>query len=283
MPPLRLARNAIPHHVHHEDGFNADEAQRLKARRNWARRWTLQRSELIVPSRRLEAIARDTWKLKHVNLISNGVHFDRFAHDEGKRAAFRKAHGIPEGAFVVGTVAHFRPVKALHRMIQAVAQVQDSVERPVYLVLVGDGEQMDSLRELAASTHSEHGRVVFPGLLPDPSEAYSAFDVLGLCSHSEQQPVSVLEGMAASLPVMATAVGDVKHIVPPEGQANLVEPTQGEEAIIQNLARIVQRLQSDPAGTAELGQVHHRWALERFSFAAMLEAYESVFQRTRRS
>jgi hypothetical protein len=48
--------------VHHEDGFNADEAERLNPRRNWFRRVALARaSALVVPSRRLETVAREVW------------------------------------------------------------------------------------------------------------------------------------------------------------------------------------------------------------------------------
>lgn len=272
-----------PHHVHHEDGFNADEAQRLKARRNWARRLTLQSAELIVPSRRLETIAREVWKLRKVNLISNGVRFDRFARDASKRAAFRKTHGIPADAFVVGTVAHFRPVKALHRMIDAVAQVALEDERPIVLVLVGDGEQMGALRERAAARCPRPGTVIFAGLLSDPSEAYCGFDVLGLSSESEQQPVSILEAMASSLPIVATAVGDVEHIVPPEGRSYLVDPQLPEESIVQGLARSLQTLGNARGEAQALGEACYAWAKERFSFKAMLQAYESIFARTRRN
>ena len=62
--------------VHHEDGFNEDEAQGLKPVRNHFRRIALARaSALVVPSRRLESIALEAWRQPRarVRLIGNGI------------------------------------------------------------------------------------------------------------------------------------------------------------------------------------------------------------------
>ena len=67
---------ALPPLVHHEDGFNEDEAGGLKRSRNWYRRIALGRaSALVVPSQRLEQIALDAWQQPHwrVKRIVNGI------------------------------------------------------------------------------------------------------------------------------------------------------------------------------------------------------------------
>ncbi|HPF14108.1 MAG TPA: glycosyltransferase [Planctomycetota bacterium] len=269
------------HHVHHEDGFNADEASQLKARRNWARRLTLGAAEVVVPSRRLLGIAQSTWKLPKVTLIPNGVHVARFAHDPAVRERFRAAHGIPSQALVVGTVAHLRPVKRLDRLIRACAALETGAlgGQPVFLVMVGDGEQAAELRALAQSAAPPGGHVIFPGHLSDPAQAYSAFDVLALSSASEQQPVSVLEAMAAGLPIVSTDVGDVALTVPAECREDLVSIDQEEEAIVAGLAAGLTRVLADGTLRAELGQAGWRQVSERYSFRAMLEAYQAVFAR----
>ena len=79
-------------HLHHEDGFNSDEARRRRRRRNWARRALLGRcSRVIVPSRVLATVAREEWRLRpeHVALVPNGVRVERFRPDGPGREEVR--------------------------------------------------------------------------------------------------------------------------------------------------------------------------------------------------
>ena len=82
-------------HVHHEDGFNADEALRRKRRRSWARRLVLGRAHtVVVPSRLLEGIARREWGVRAPQLIVNGVDSARFTPEgEGRALTARRARG----------------------------------------------------------------------------------------------------------------------------------------------------------------------------------------------
>ncbi|MBL4771252.1 MAG: glycosyltransferase [Planctomycetes bacterium] len=269
------------HHLHHEDGFNADEAETLKGRRNWARRLTLKGSEIVVPSRRLLKIAGETWHLPKVTLIPNGVHVNRFTPDKDQRASIRSQYGIPENAFVIGTVAHLRPVKRLDRMIRACSLVPSEAlgDRPLYLLLVGDGDEKPRLEALAES-HSPHGgKVVFTGHLSDPAPAYSAMDALALSSASEQQPVSVLEAMAASLPILSTDVGDVRYTVSEEAVSLLVDPSLPDGQIEQGLATSLAKVISDDNLRETLGDSSLRQVTEKYSFEAMFNAYRQVFER----
>src|SRR6185503_12823915 len=91
--------------VHHEDGFNADEAARLDARRNLYRRIGLRAAaDLVVPSARLEKIAREAWGREPVR-IANGIPVARFAAPpEGEIPGFERR----PGEIVIGTAAGLR-------------------------------------------------------------------------------------------------------------------------------------------------------------------------------
>src|SRR5688572_24855321 len=81
-----------PSLVHHEDGFNQDEADQLKSRRNLYRRLGLSAAyRLVVPSRRLEAIARKAWGqgAHKIVRIPNGIAVARYA------AAPAEGEGLP--------------------------------------------------------------------------------------------------------------------------------------------------------------------------------------------
>lgn len=265
-------------HVHHEDGFNADEAQTLKGRRNWTRRLTLKRSEIVVPSRNLLSIVNDTWHLPKNTLIPNGVHVDRFAPDANKGAELRAKFGIPDDALVVGTMAHLRPVKRLDRLIRACAAIKPD-GKPLYLLIVGDGEERAALEALAQQHAPPGGKVIFAGHMPDPAPAYSAMHVLALSSASEQQPVSILEAMAASLPIVSTDVGDVRYTVPEESVPMLVDPNQPDAQVEQDLAGSLEKILYDTSLRKSLAAASLHQVQEKYSFNAMLNAYQQVFER----
>ena len=153
------ARGSGRPHVHHEDGFNIDEAVRQKTRRVLARRFGLRRAyRVVVPSHNLERIATATWRLapERVQLISNGIHTDRFQPEDGadssrNRLAVRARLGIPARALVVGTVGHLRPVKNYARLLSACAALPAAAyaERGVHVLVVGDGEQREALERQA--------------------------------------------------------------------------------------------------------------------------------------
>lgn len=240
--------------IHHEEGFNEDEAEQLKSRRIWARRLVLPgAAAVVVPSERLRAIALDLWRLRpeKVRLIPNGIRLDRFS--PGRAGS---------GPLVVGTVGSLRPVKNHARLLEAVARVPD-----VHLLLVGDGEERPALERRAAAPDLA-GRVRFAGYQESPAPFYQAMDVFALSSDSEQMPVALLEAMASALPVVSTDVGDVRAMLPPE-QA----PFLGAD-----LAGPLAELARSPDLRRHLGALNRKRAEERYSFEALCAAYRELYE-----
>lgn len=274
MDTVLAARTArFRRHVHHEDGFNVDEAEKLKGRRNWTRRVSLFGRDLIVPSSKLEAIARRTWRLSRVHMIPNGIDATRFAHDPAAGAAFRSAHGVPGDAFVIGAVGHLRPVKNFGRLIRAAAGAPWPEGCRPHLMIVGAGPEEPALRAEAA--HHQGLGVTFTGHLEDLRPVYSAMDAFALSSDSEQQPVSLLEAMAAGRPVAATDVGDIASTLPPEARVNAVPLGP---AVEPNLGRALASLAEDPARASALGSAGLARVAEDFSLDAMVERYRTVYE-----
>ena len=263
----------LDRHVHHEDGFNADEAKALKGRRNWARRVSLRSTDVVVPSRSLEQIARQTWRIPRIHLIPNGIDARRFERDPSAGAAFRKEHGIPLDAFVIGGVGHLRPIKDFGRLVRAAAAAPMPGGGKARVVIVGDGPQRSAIERVAADC-SERVDVTFTGHLTDLASAYSAFDVFCISSDSEQQPISLLEAMAAGVPVAATDVGDVSSTLPPEARLHVVPlgPT-----VERDLGSALASIAGAPERRAELAALGLARVRERYSLKAMVAAYEQVY------
>jgi glycosyltransferase involved in cell wall biosynthesis len=249
--------------IHHEEGFNEDEADQFKRRRIWARRLVLPgAAAVVVPSERLRGIAVDLWRLppERVRLIPNGIRLDRFKPAD-RNPALRARLGIPAEALVVGTAGSLRAVKNHARLLEAVARTD------AHLLLVGDGEERPALERRAAAPDLA-GRVCFAGYQESPAPFYQAMDVFALSSDSEQMPLALLEAMASSLPAVSTDVGDVLTMLPPEQASFLGADLAGR---IAELAR-------DPDLRRQLGVLNRKRVEERYSFEAVCAAYRAMYQ-----
>lgn len=257
--------------VHHEDGFNADEAQTFKRRRILARRAVLSGvHRLIVPSDRLQGIATRLWKVPadRITLIRNGVRLEQLGPPD-RNLELRRELGIPEDAPVVGAVGHLRSEKRFERLLDACASLPD-----VHVLIVGEGETRPILEERAARPDLA-GRVHLAGYRPDPQRFYRAMDVFALTSDTEQMPVCLLEAMATGLPAVSTDVGDVRSVLPSEQAGHLVSLEEDDVAAV--LARHLGALLRDPEGRQRLGLANRRRVEERFTFERMLDAYRQVY------
>jgi glycosyltransferase involved in cell wall biosynthesis len=258
----------LPPLVHHEDGFNQDEAQGLKTSRNWYRRIALGRAAaLVVPSQRLEAIALTAWQQPpaRVKRIINGI----------DTAAYRrkpKPDALPRivkhsGEKWLGTLAGLRKVKNLPRLVRAFADLPEEWQ----LVIAGEGPEREAIRSEAMRLAISH-RVHLPGFVAEPAKAVGLFDLFALSSDSVQFPISVVEAMAAGLAVVSPAVGDVADMLAEENRAYIAQPGD-EDALAANL----QALAQDPALRGRVGQANRARAVAEYDEGAMIAAYRATY------
>ena len=259
----------LPPLIHHEDGFNEDEAQGLKTRRNWYRRIALGRTAaLVVPSKNLERIALEVWQQprSRVRLIPNGIDTAAFARP-AKKDALPTLIKRP-GELWLGTLAGLRKVKDLPLLVRAFAQMPEQWQ----LVIVGEGPEQGAIRA-EAERLAVADRVHLPGFAADPARVVGLFDIFALSSRSEQAPISLVEAMAAGLPVAAPRVGDVGAMVASENGPWLTEV--GDEA---GLARALAELAADPALRKRLGDANRARAQAEFDEARMVERYGALYR-----
>jgi len=266
---LFRAAMRLPPLVHHEDGFNQDEAAALKTHRNLYRRIALPAAHrLVVPSERLEAIALGPWgqRAKRVERIANGV---RVA-DYSARPAADAIPGFERltDEIVVGTVAGLRPVKNLPRLVRAFAGMKS---QPARLVIVGTGPESERIAAEARRL-GVADRLHMPGFLADPARWIGLFDVFALSSDSEQFPISLVEAMAAGLPAVATAVGDIPHMVATDNAPLIVRPDD-EAAFSAALDALAERADLRRA----IGRANQTKAALEFDEGRMIGRYARLY------
>jgi len=263
--------------VHAEDGFGPDEADRQKRRRILARRLVLRLcSRVVVPSLRLEDLALRVWKLprKKVCYLPNGIDPERF--HPGRDDALRQRFEIPPDAFVIGTVARLRPEKGLDLLIEAFAQLPAGLRPDCWLMIVGDGPEIERLRALARARRIE-GRVRFTGNLDDAAAAYRAFDLFALTSRTEQMPLTVAEAMASGLAVVATDVGDVRAMLSEENQRWIATSRAPAGFALQLEDAVAHR--ADREKTAGMNRER---CLSRFALEPMIVQYGRLYEEALR-
>jgi glycosyltransferase involved in cell wall biosynthesis len=160
-----------------------------------------------------------------------------------------------------------RKVKNLTALVRAVAFLDDAWQ----LVIAGEGPERAAILAEAERQGIEH-RVHLPGFVADPASVAGLFDIFALSSVSEQFPISVIEAMAAGLPVASPAVGDVAKMVAEANRPFISAP--GEE---RELRRALTALAADPALRKTVGEANRIRARKEYDEAAMTERYKALY------
>ena len=204
-----------------------------------------------------------------VETIVNGVPLEEYvtAFD---REAKRRELGIEGTRPVFGIVARLTPAKDHAMLFDAFAELVRRAPDALLLV-VGDGELEYTLeRRVDSLAMSESIR--FLGRRDDIPDILRAIDVFVLSSHTEGLSVTLLEAMAASLPIVATRVGGNSEVVVHEETGLLVPPS--DPALF---ADAMARLADDRELASAMGRAGRERAREVFSVEAMVDRYERIY------
>ena len=175
-----------------------------------------------------------------------------------------------EGPFRFAIIARLVPVKNHAFLLRSFKRVcTQNAEAELHIV--GDGPLMAELRALASELQLDE-RVVFRGQIQSASALLGEFDALVLSSLSEGLSISILEGMAAGLPLVATDVGGNGTLVA-DGQTGLLVPSEDEAAMSTALLALAE----DRQLARQYGLAGHAAARERFSTAQMTARYAELY------
>jgi glycosyltransferase involved in cell wall biosynthesis len=204
-------------------------------------------------------------------VIPLGLELQPFARaTEAPAGRFRSAFAVPPDAPLVGFVGRLTHVKNPALLLEAAPLVLREIPEARF-ALVGDGELCSALeREVRALGLTE--RVLFTGWQEDMLAIYADLDLLALTSLNEGTPVTVIEALAAGVPVVATAVGGVPDVVT-DRQTGLLVLSGDAQAV----ARAIVTLLRDPAYGRDLATAGQQEVLERFDLARLAQNMESLY------
>jgi glycosyltransferase involved in cell wall biosynthesis len=202
-----------------------------------------------------------------VAVIHNGIECGPVPNARA-RTDTREQLGVTEHTLVIGTIARLDPVKDLGTLIRGTAML--ARQQPAVLVIVGDGAERYSLEQIAAEIGAQP-YVRFLGHRDDARAWLAGCDVYANSSISEGISLTILEAMAAALPVVATRVGGTPEII--DETCGRLVPARDPSA----LAGALQELASNPVARAALGRAARQRVETEFTIERMVREYRDAY------
>lgn len=163
-------------------------------------------SELVVPTKKAYELFKQKYKVdRNVYIVPTGIDIEKFYREKNKKINIpqtRKNLGINEDDFVilfVGRIGSEKNIELLLTAMKALVNVSPKIK----LLIVGDGPDLENYKEYTLKNEIDKN-VIFTGKVPwnKINEYYIIADVFATASHTETQGLTVIEAMAASLPVV---------------------------------------------------------------------------------
>ncbi len=205
-----------------------------------------------------------------IDVLYNGV--DTNTAQGRDRVAIRRELGVRDSGIVIGSVGRLVPVKNYAVLLRAVPGLL--ANHDVTVIFVGEGPERPALEALADSLRIRQ-QVRFLGHRNDVRALLDGMDIFVLPSHSEGMSNTLLEAMAACVPVVASDVGGNTEIIR-DKQDGLIFPRDDLERLHACLAMLCY----DSAYRKQLGRSGYARVLQSFSIQAMIARYEELYYRT---
>jgi glycosyltransferase involved in cell wall biosynthesis len=279
---LRAVRPGVAHtHGYHADVLLRSVAQRLSiptlatvhgftggGRKNqlfeWLQRWSLRhmQASVAVSGPVAERLAGSGVPRSRIRVIRNAWAAPGafLAREEA-----RDRLGLDPATRVIGWVGRITPEKGPDVAVEALALTR----KDITLSFIGTGRMEPGLRARARELGLSD-RIRWHGLVEDAWLYFRAFDAWCLSSHTEGTPISLLESMAAEVPIIATRVGGVPDVVG-DAEALLVPPAD-IRALAAAMGEAIEADQSARVAAAQ-SRVATQFGIERW-----LDEHENLYR-----
>jgi glycosyltransferase involved in cell wall biosynthesis len=236
-------------------------------------RWLMRGTDAVIASAEsvknfyITQVAADPAK---VEVIYNAVDWSQL-ETTMSRDQFRDSVGIPRDVVLVGIIARLTRQKAHRVLFDALAQ-HPGLQR-LHLVVVGDGELRDELRQRVESLGIQP-RVHFVGARRDLGNILGSVDLFAMPSLWEGLPLSLVLAMGAGLPVVATRVAGIPEVVQDNVSGFLVSPDNSVE-----LGDALARVAADPALRRSAGEAARAYVRPRFGVDQYVSSITDLYDR----
>jgi glycosyltransferase involved in cell wall biosynthesis len=204
-----------------------------------------------------------------VHLIPNWIDLDAF--DLRDRHQLRQTLGIGTNEKVVGCIANLRPEKNHKLLISAFSSVTRSMAN-ARLVLVGVDCMEGEIQRFALQSGASD-KILFLGKRDDVPDLLNIFDIFCLPSVYEGLPLTILEAMASSVPIIGTDVLGINEVVVNNVNGLLVPSNN-----VEKLSESILLLLTDEHLRNRLSQNARKYVDKNYDLNKKVEEYERLFR-----
>ena len=253
----------LPALVHHE--YELDRKPTF--RRKWYRRIALGKSAgLVVPGETLEETALVDWQqpLGRVKRIAPGIDTKAFAK-RPKRDSFRLIKR--DGERWIGVHRETNTADGIAWLVEAFAPLAEEC----HLIVIGQGDGQDELQALVDRLEINH-RVHHVGDLADMTKIMGLFDIYVQPDRARNFPKHVVEAMAAAVPVIAMAGGEIELVLSDENHKWL--PEAGNR---KAFGELLHDFSADATLRAAIGEANRARAVKEFDRDKTVATYRRLY------
>jgi glycosyltransferase involved in cell wall biosynthesis len=202
---------------------------------------------------------------KEIHLVRNGIELGPF-----NNAVPSLREDLSRDRALIGLIGRLAWEKGIDIFLRAAARVLGEFPSAQFVV-VGEGPDKDKLEQLVDELNIR-ANVSMLGHRDNMPSVYASLDVMVSSSRQEGLPMAILEGMASSLPLVATAVGEVPTVVL-DGRTGVLVPGDDLDSLTAGILELLR----DPALRTRLGSAARRRVEEEYSAARMTTDYLDVY------
>lgn len=233
--------------------------------------WVFRKSDAIVSNSKAGLLSKNA-NMSKSHVIYNGFDFDRFNSNNMSTLDVEFNLGNKK---VISMCARFSPAKDWKMFLDVAFEIQKLYGEKVLFLAVGKGEQLDYYKELA-KTKGIHN-IIFTGQRNDIEQILLKSNISLLFSnsgvHAEGVSNSIMESMAADVPVIATAGGGTSEIITTKENGFIINPRDVEAAVNR-----IELLINDERKLQELGKNAADEIKRRFLLSDMVANYENLYR-----
>jgi glycosyltransferase involved in cell wall biosynthesis len=226
-------------------------------------------NKLMLADPRLQSANVDN---DRIFIVNNGIDPHSGAPDKAAQSIRATLDNFTGDSFTAGAIGRLSAEKGFEFLLKSIALLHNTGQN-IKLVVIGDGPLREQLHKLAVSL-GINKIVLFTGYLENASQYLDCFDVLAISSQSEGLPITLLEAMRASIPVISTRVGGIPDVIANGYSGILVMPGN-----VQELGSAIKQLADNPAMGSALSNTALMMFRNKYTSDIMAANYLAIYKQ----
>ncbi len=226
---------------------------------------------VVVSPQLLEEVASAGIDPRKSSLVFNGTDIN-VSYPEQESKLLRKKYNMGQSSKVLLRIGRLDRDKGNSTLLKAFAR--KFLHQDTFLVFVGEGDEKNQLRELAAGLSLER-QIVFADYQKDVGKFLAMSDLFVISSYKEGLPIALLEAMAFGKAIVTTDVGAIGQVIKHKINGWLVEPKQ-----VDSLAQALGEVSADIELAGRIGMEARKTYLDAFTLESMGSSYLKIYKNT---